>query len=570
MLGAISALYSVCKFVLYPVYSDGHLLGPTWSAVGLALLAYAAHFFMALLIYRYLSRLRPFEIILQDGAAQLHPINTLEFWIPLAVVLMYINLGLLFVSWIPTPTFVFDITLLTLFWRRFSFHGPSCLGSGAPIALFLRPFASFSDRSLLGAILNALPSSTQVVFLVPRSEPFSVRDPLSLGLAGMNLGNLLRSVPIALVASNQEWEACVLFLIQKSNFIFMDTSRMTASMEKEIGLIQESDACSRTLILIDSAAIEAAAEIDGDSRFQLGEQAEWRAHMGWSKTIIFKKKNQPVRSGLALGIILFSVIGIYLDVTDRFILPGLALELLGYAVIFLAVSYWMAVFVKKGVSSLIVKEIQIALHAPLTPVWRRKALGVAGLLFVFGLGLRHGLAVSVLVGQEFPVHAVVNVIGRDNLVVLQTPSIDSAKINASAAWIINPGGTLRIDRQQVKNTYIFWNQNEGFRLADAIQIRLDGVAKINETALAIQPSLWLVLRDILDNDNAIQPRLVAGPIPQAGLGRGKSLFFEIDSWNVHKNRLSQLLGILRWAGALLLMSFLPAAIVTIGWKLLRI
>ena len=69
-----------------------------------------------------------------------------------------------------------------------------------PYILFLRRFGSYSDRSLVAAILRAAPRGIPVVFLVGNSVGFRAWDPLLIGFGGFKLVRPFQSSPIVIKA----------------------------------------------------------------------------------------------------------------------------------------------------------------------------------------------------------------------------------------------------------------------------------------------------------------------------------------------------------------------------------
>lgn len=195
--------------------------------------------------------------------------------------------------------------------------------------LFLRPFSSFSDRSLVNGLLNALPPPTQVVFLVASHEPLRNWDPYTIGLAGFRFLEPLRSAPIALVSEDDEWVECVRHFIARSALIIVDLSTTTASLEIELGLIREEDACSRTLIFREQSPSPPAAP-EGE----------------WLGVLTFRRGFNVPRALLALALTAGALGAVWLSMFDQIALqPSIRVGVAIVAGMFL-LHHWSVVFLQ--------------------------------------------------------------------------------------------------------------------------------------------------------------------------------------------------------------------------------
>jgi hypothetical protein len=118
-----------------------------------------------------------------------------------------------------------------------------------PFVLFLRRFSTFSDRAVIGLILNKAPSGVPVVFLTPIISRPADWDPFVVGFAGLKILRPWRSMPIVLRASNDEWQSAAEELIRRAQTILLDTSETSSAMRAECELINTTNRWSDTVCL---------------------------------------------------------------------------------------------------------------------------------------------------------------------------------------------------------------------------------------------------------------------------------------------------------------------------------
>ena len=172
---------------------------------------------------------------------------------------------------------VLGAMLLTLIWHSRTTH----LLDG-PLILFLRRFSSFSDRSVLGAILSACPAGVRAAFLVPRRESPANFSPIVFAFGGARFFRPLASCPIPLEARDVEWEDRLEDLIRAAACVVIDSSELTPAIVKEVEIVRRITSAERVLWLVDEVAAKKDAnqvapdELLGGRKI-VGYCRSWRA-----------------------------------------------------------------------------------------------------------------------------------------------------------------------------------------------------------------------------------------------------------------------------------------------------
>ena len=131
-----------------------------------------------------------------------------------------------------------------------------------PFVLFLRRFSTFSDRAVIATLLRATPPGTPVVFLTPtRSRPADW-NPFMVALSGFKLRRPIRSMPIILLAADQNWEGAAHELIDRATHIVLDVSDPSRAIDIEIDMIARGRRQPSTLLLHEGRQPEGGATRD--------------------------------------------------------------------------------------------------------------------------------------------------------------------------------------------------------------------------------------------------------------------------------------------------------------------
>jgi len=262
-------------------------LGPRAAVNRVAAFQCASYALMGMFCYRYLARLYPITLsfgndraaprLSYDGLA-----STAPFWIGLLAALVTANQA--HGPQLSLPALIFNVVLLALLAACLWGSRLSWLSGDVPLVLFLRPFSSSADRSLLSGILNRPSVCVQVVFLVPQWESHRNWDPFSLGMAGFHFIRLFRSCPVPVVCSDCEWGDAVRHLISRSRLVVIDVTTTTPSLEAEISLLHESQALGTTMAFFDESI---ATLPEAGIRRQ--------ASYGWLMAIGYRRTLNPFR-----------------------------------------------------------------------------------------------------------------------------------------------------------------------------------------------------------------------------------------------------------------------------------
>lgn len=118
-----------------------------------------------------------------------------------------------------------------------------------PFVLFLRRFSTFSDRAITNLALKQAAPDKPIVFLTPGRSGAGDWNPLLVGFAGLKLRHPVRSLPIILSASDDEWEQAAEELIHRAELIVIDVSERSSAIAAEIDLIRKAAQWRNTLCL---------------------------------------------------------------------------------------------------------------------------------------------------------------------------------------------------------------------------------------------------------------------------------------------------------------------------------
>ena len=119
-----------------------------------------------------------------------------------------------------------------------------------PYVLFLRRFSSYADRAINNFILKGTPAGRPVAFLTATHSRAGDWNPYLVGFSGIKLQRLIRSIPIIVRSTDEDWEEAAKELIQKSKKIVIDLSEGSGPIETEINMIKQAARWSDTVILI--------------------------------------------------------------------------------------------------------------------------------------------------------------------------------------------------------------------------------------------------------------------------------------------------------------------------------
>ena len=145
-----------------------------------------------------------------------------------------------------------------------------------PFILFLRRFSSFSDRSLLTALLRSRPSGYRTAFLAPPTEAAANFSPMVVAFSGTRLRRPLASCPIPLAARSVEWEDNIEDLAGAAACVVVDSSDRSPAIGREIEIVQRAVSPEKVLWLAD-AAVPATDGPPSTAGRAVQYQRSWRA-----------------------------------------------------------------------------------------------------------------------------------------------------------------------------------------------------------------------------------------------------------------------------------------------------
>jgi hypothetical protein len=177
----------------------------------------------------------------------------------------------MFVQVVPLVVLIGSVITWTIVWQT-----RTTRSSIAPYVLFLRRFSTFADRSVLSALLSALPPGLRTVFLTPRTEALANFSPVVVAFSGTRLRRPFRSCPIPLSARDVEWEDQIEDLLRASSCVVVDASEVSPAMEREVELVRRLLPADRVLWLADRSATHPATRTGASDRV-IHYQRSWRA-----------------------------------------------------------------------------------------------------------------------------------------------------------------------------------------------------------------------------------------------------------------------------------------------------
>lgn len=150
-----------------------------------------------------------------------------------------------------------------------------------PFIAFLRRFSTFSDRSVVSAVLNCSPAGQPVAFLTPTARGVQDWNPFQVGFAGLKVWRPFRSMPIDLRAADQEWQPSAAELIAHARVIVLDASEGSDAIETEIEMIQRGGFGTKTIVLTgperDEVSERRIARLANDPSRVVRYRKSWRA-----------------------------------------------------------------------------------------------------------------------------------------------------------------------------------------------------------------------------------------------------------------------------------------------------
>ena len=118
-----------------------------------------------------------------------------------------------------------------------------------PYVLFLRRFSKFSDRTVINLVLRQTPASKPVAFLVAPHSLVGDWNPFLVGFAGMKLLHPFRSAPLVVKSKDTQWEEAIQTLIKQAQFVIVDISEKSSSIETELEMINRAGCWQKTILL---------------------------------------------------------------------------------------------------------------------------------------------------------------------------------------------------------------------------------------------------------------------------------------------------------------------------------
>lgn len=118
-----------------------------------------------------------------------------------------------------------------------------------PFVLFLRRFSKFPDRAVQHALLKCAPAGRPVAFLTPTRSRAGDWNPFRVGFSGIKLRRPIRSMPVILRATNEDWQPAATELIENAQVVVLDVSEGSGAIQAEIDMIDAADRWSNVVIL---------------------------------------------------------------------------------------------------------------------------------------------------------------------------------------------------------------------------------------------------------------------------------------------------------------------------------
>jgi hypothetical protein len=558
----LSILYTPVRAHLYAVMAFSYgSSAATWST---GILQYIGYALMAVVVFRYLARLRP--LVFAGQTPSRTTVRQTAFLVNLVICLILVNRVHVLTGKLSLPALIFDLVLGLLFSRHVKTFD-QLLSSRDRLVLFIRPFSSFSDRSLLSGLLNRLPPGFRAVFLVPEAESLSRWDPYSLGVSGLRLLEPTASMPVAIVASNTDWDACVKALILRSSLILADVTRLTPSTLAELGFIGDYEACGKTLLFCERGA--SPSEVIPERR--------------WLGFIDIHRRVNVVRTLTALAFLL----------TSWFLLPFWVLgtspkrDLVGAVVLCLALlivlPYWRMVFARRFVSSDVCQQalrLASGLIESRPPRFRR-LLATAALLIVFWPSieatrcLRRRFVVS---GDVFPVTHTVTLVDGANA-ASGLAGVDPELVGVAYDWWMVPPklggvssrsapGVNKIEKE-VRHACVRWFDKDP-HLACGLELHFIG--SVTTSPASPRGSMTMVFslpQHVFGRVRGSLPRLVVDGLLRLPIDVDGAYLWPLGTWHLYGSRGEAQAAWLAAAARTIGTSVLIALALALVWRIVR-
>jgi hypothetical protein len=565
LFGCVPCLYCFVPTIVYPTLCHSQLMDSTLAVLlGVGPFQFGGEAIVALLLFHYLARLRPHRLSFSGREFRLKPSNTLQFWIPLLALLAFVNQQTISGSF-SGPATLFDFVLFALLFVRYGPELPKRFHSDEKIALFLRPFGTFSDRSLIRAVLRGLPAGYQAVFLVPKHQSLAFRDPFTLGLSGFRMVSPIRSSPLTFITEDSEWELAIRKLIPRSGLIFVDVTDRTSSLQHELRLLNEMAAQDRTILLS-------------------GAGAESQPHGNWLGVINFQKSLQPFRFVGAIAVSLFLGVGLAFQSAQMlgWRLQGSGHLTMAACVALVVLAYALLVIDVRGVRGKCQELIQETAckregNLPYAGDDRQitlVAVGLTAILLPICLFPTIGILNHAMVGMETPGGKEIALVFdqgdhtyNQELQELQRrlPAVQSA-----AQWRMLPA-TIPFEIQETSYwtpTVAWMTPDWGVHSTAAIKIRLK--AKYVAPKVGERPALCFVLHQFhVEKQSDSTVKLLYDTTPIAPMKVGDDLVWAVQHWEVHEDFFAGFVPVAREVGVSLGLLFLPILLACLGFWLLQ-
>ena len=119
-----------------------------------------------------------------------------------------------------------------------------------PFVLFLRRFSGFPDRTVQHVVLKYTPPGKPVAFLTPTGSRAGDWDPFRVGFSGIKLRRPIRSMPVILRSTNEDWKRAAKDLIDHAELIVLDLAEGSGAIQSEIDMIDAALRWPDVVILV--------------------------------------------------------------------------------------------------------------------------------------------------------------------------------------------------------------------------------------------------------------------------------------------------------------------------------
>jgi hypothetical protein len=154
-----------------------------------------------------------------------------------------------------------------------------------PFVLFLRRFSGFPDRTVQHVVLKCAPPGKPVAFLTPTGSRVGDWDPFRVGFSGIKLRRPIRSMPIILRSTNEDWKPAATELIDRAELIVLDVSEGSGAIQFEIDVIDAAARWQDVVVLVQEGKAE-TSETEQIARFTNKGATAITYKKSWSKAII--------------------------------------------------------------------------------------------------------------------------------------------------------------------------------------------------------------------------------------------------------------------------------------------